>query len=69
MDNLEMAIALLQGAINERNRLQEHDEEIAKCQTWEEECRVYEKYKRIPKKSLINDNLKMARRLILESYM
>ena len=69
MDNLEMAIALLQGALNERNRLQEHDEEIAKCQTWEEECEVYEKYKRIPKKSIINDNLKMARRLILESYM
>ena len=74
MDRLDMAIALLQEAKEEKERLVDYEKENAKIcyddpdryRKWEE---LHRKYPRTPKKSVINDNIKMARRIILGEYM
>lgn len=73
MDRLDMAIALLQEAKAEKENLAEYEKAYANLPTdsnhWNEYAKLLEKYPRIPKKSVINDNIKMARRLLLGEYM
>ena len=72
MDRLDMAIALIQEAKSERKRLEAMDTEIARNPRGSD-CRVrYEieaRYKPTPRKSVINDNLKTARRLLAREYV
>ena len=75
MDRLDMAIALLQEAKAEKERLAEFEDELSKvprrptCEAdYEKRDRFWDKWPRIPKKSVINDNIKMARRLLLGEY-
>lgn len=79
MDRLEMAISLIEEAQEERRRLIgyerayleafEKDTADPNKYTWENRNKVFKAYHPIPKKSVINDNLKMARRILLGEYM
>lgn len=70
MDKLEMAVELIRQAQNERKRLEGMNKELEKVGwKWEDRVKVYEKYSPTPHKSVINDSLKMARRLIMEEYI
>lgn len=76
MDRLDMAIALLQEAKEEKERLAQYNKEYSKLSFYgspdydpEENRRFWKKWSRVPKKSVINDNIKMARRLLLGERM
>ena len=75
MDRLEMAIELIREAIDEKKRLEAYDKEHSKLPKYgdpnfrEAIDKFYDKYPSPPKKSIINDNIKMARRLLLGEYV
>ncbi len=75
MDRLDMAIALLQEAKTEKNNLEIYNREYDRIPQygapghWDALNRLLTKFPRTPKKSVINDNIKMARRLLLDEYM
>lgn len=75
MDRLNMAIALLEEAKKEKENLEIYNRELKKIPRygepghWEAYDRLLTKFPRTPKKSVINDNIKMARRLLLGEYM
>lgn len=79
MDRLDMAIALIQEAKEEKERLVNYEKEYAEAwkldreitdgDRWKNRNKVFNKYPRTPKKSVVNDNLKMARRLLVDEYM
>jgi len=75
MDHLDIAITLLQEAKEEKALLKEYEKDNAKLPKygepgyWEACNKLFKKYPRTPKKSVINDNVKMARRLLLDEYM
>ena len=74
MDRLEMAIELIREAIEEKKRLEIYRKERSKIPNHtdpkfrEAMDKFYEKYPSPPKKSIVNDNIKMARRLLLGEY-
>ena len=75
MDRLEMAIELIREAINEKKRLESYEIDLAKLPSYrdpnfgEASNKFYKKYPTVPRKSIVNDNIKMARRLLLGEYM
>jgi hypothetical protein len=76
MDRLDMAIELILEAQEEKNRLidfeRDYNEALTKdneAHSWENRDKVYRAYSPTPKKSVVNDNLKMARRIIIGEYM
>ena len=73
MDRLDMAIALIQEAKEERKRLEAMKKEIAKIPRgsdyWNMRYDIERRYTPTPHKSVINDNLKMARRILIGEYM
>ena len=75
MDRLDIAIALLEEAKEEKKNLELYNKEYEKLPSYKEPgYRValdnfFEKFPRIPKKSVINDNIKMARRILAGEYM
>ena len=73
MDYLKMAIALIQEADEEKKRLEAMEKAIAKIPRgsdyWNERYRVERQYTPIPRKSVVNDNLKTARRLLARAYL
>lgn len=75
MDRLEMAIELIREAIDEKKRLEAYDKDRLKLPDYRDpNCRealrkFHDKYPSSPKKSIINDNIKMARRLLLGEYV
>lgn len=69
MDRLKMALALIQEAEEEKKRLEVMEKEKSKCSTWREACEVEARYNPIPRKSVVNDCIKMARRLLARAYM
>lgn len=74
MDKLEMALMLIQDAKDEKKRLAEFEEQkkhippFSDSNYWDAVVDLYKRFKPTPKKSIINDNLKMARRLLLAEY-
>lgn len=75
MDRLNMAIALIQEAQKEKKRLAEYNKALEKVppydhpdywRAWDD---VYTRFRPTPKKSVINDNLKMDRRLLIAEYV
>lgn len=77
MDRLDMALALIEEAKVEKKRFEEYENEyklatvtdLENGGSWNEREKVWEKYTPIPKKSIVNDNLKMARRILVGEYM
>lgn len=75
MDRLDMALDLIREAQIEKENLSKYAEEYAKLPDykdpgyWDAVQRLDRKYKRIPKKSVVNDNLRIARRILLDEYM
>ena len=73
MDRLDMAIALIQEAKEERKRLEAMNKEIDKIglgvDYWDKRMEIENRYSPTPHKSVINDNLKMARRILIGEYM
>ena len=74
MCRLEMAIELIREAIDEKKRLEIYEKERSKLPSYRDPnfrealSKFYDKYPSSPKKSIINDNIKMARRLLLGEY-
>ena len=73
MDRLDIAIELIREAQKERNRLEEMNAEINKLPNtapgyWKRRYEIEAEYSPIPHKSVINDNLKIARRILLGEY-
>ena len=75
MDRLDMAIALLEEAKEEKARLAKYEKDYSNIPKygapgyWEAWDKMIKKYPRTPKKSVINDNIKMARRILVGEYM
>ena len=78
MDRLDMAIALIKEAQEEKSRLigfeRDYEKALAKDEevlgySWKNRGEVYEAYTPIPHKSVVNDNLKMARRILAGEYI
>ena len=75
MDRLDMVIELVQEAKEERKRLEAMEKEIQKLAMpitsdyWSRRAEIENRYKPTPRKSVINDNLKTARRLLLREYV
>lgn len=73
MDRLEVAIALIQEAKEEKKRLEAMEKEVDKIPLdssyWSRVYEIREKYNPVPCKAVINDNLKIARRLLARAYM
>ena len=73
MDRLDIAIDLIREAQSERNRLERMEAEIDKIpknapDRWKRRYEIEAKYSPLPHKSVINDNLKIARRILLGEY-
>lgn len=76
MDRLDMAIALLEEAKEEKKRLEQFKKAEANLPKYGDpdyhaiDWQVfYRKWTPLPKKSIVNDNIKMARRLLLSERM
>lgn len=74
MDKLDLALELVRIAKNERNRLDAYNKEIkafyaSGSRSWEERYRIEQRYSPTPHKSVINDSLKLARRMLAEEYV
>ena len=70
MDKLEVALELIRRAQHERKRLDSLNKELDRVgYKWVDRCEIEKKYAPLPHKSVINDSLKMARRLLKEEYI
>ena len=73
MDRLDMALALIREAKEEKKRLEAMEKEIDKLPLtagyWNRRYEIEARYKPTPHKSVINDNIKTARRLLALEYM
>ena len=73
MDRLDMALALIQEAKEERKRLEAMKKEIDKIGLgvgyWDKRMEIENRYRPTPHKSVVNDNLKTARRLLALEYI
>lgn len=75
MDRLEMALELIREAQSEKQRLVKLDGEIKKLrglegrEYWEKRNEIEARYSPLPRKSIVNDNLKVARRLLRYEYV
>lgn len=73
MDRLKTAIALIQEAETEKKRLEAMEKEIDKIPRgndyWKNRFEIERRYSPLPRKSVVNDDLKIARRLLALEYM
>lgn len=77
MNRLDIAIALLEEARDERDRLEKMNREIDKLRAkqleraeyWTAQNMIDKSYQPIPHKAHINENIKVARRILLGEYM
>lgn len=73
MDRLDIALALIQEAKEERKRLEAMEKEIERIPQgslyWTRRAEIESRYNPTPHKSVVNDNLKTARRLLAREYM
>lgn len=65
-DKLQFALWLIEDAIAKRRELEEYQKDLDKCRnnagyTWEE---FYAKWDKVPTKTAVLDDIKMARRLL-----
>lgn len=71
MDNFDMAVALIKEAQEETIRYESFRRGYENLSVMGESDRekFWRKFETIPKKSIVNDNIKLARRLLLKEYM
>lgn len=74
MDNLELALELIRRAQQERKRLDAYNAELKKyyaseSRNWDARSAIERKYSPTPRKAIINDSLKMVRRLLSGEYV
>lgn len=74
MDKLDLALELVRIAKVERERLDAYNKEMknfyaSESRSWEERNRIEQRYSPTPRKAVINDSLKMARRMLAEEYV
>lgn len=71
MDNFDMAMALIKEAQEEKRKLKVYQEELEKLDRWNNVAHAafFRKWPTSPKKSVVNDNIKLARRLLMKEYM
>ena len=71
MDNFDMAMALIKEAQEEKRRVKQFVQEYAQLDFGDYlECQAFwKKWPKVPHKSNVNDNIKMARRLLMKEYM
>lgn len=74
MDNLELATALIERAQSESMRLTMLERALEAARktpgyTWKDRYKIEEQFSPLPHKSVVNDCLKMARRLLKEAYI
>lgn len=74
MGYLKTALSLINEAVQEKERLEAMEKEIEKLKRlkpipWSEIYEIQARYSPIPRKSVINDNLKIARRYLLRAYL
>lgn len=75
MDRLDIAISLIREAQGEIQRLEKLEAEIKTLrgldgrEYWDKRSKIEEKYKPLPHKSIVNDNLKVARRILKDEYL
>jgi hypothetical protein len=72
MDNFDMAVALIKEAQEEKRRYEAHHKaymvvlDSPAPRDWNT---FYHEYPKTPHKSIVNDNIKLVRRLLLKEYM
>ena len=70
MDKLEIALALIRRAQHERKRLDSLNKELERVGfNLAARYEIEGRYTPLPRKSVINDSLKMARRILKEEYV
>lgn len=74
MDKLDIALELIQRAQKERNRLNALDKMLDAARqkpdfNWRVQVEIESKFGAMPHKSVVNDSLKMARRILKEEYI
>ena len=73
MDNFDVAIALLREAQKEKARLKSMNAEIEKLSGspdyWKARSSIESRYVSLPRKSVVNDNIKTARRLLMRERL
>ena len=75
MDRLDIAIDLIKEARTEKLRLQELDKKIKSLrglddrEYWERRSEIEAEFSPLPHKSIVNDNLKVARRILKDEYL
>ncbi len=74
MDKLDVALELIKRAKQERKRLDSYEAELKKFYAsgtcgWKERAKIELKYSPLPRKSVVNDSLRMARRMLAEEYI
>lgn len=71
MDNFDMAMALIKEAQEEKRKLEAYLNERSKTDRWDDSAwdAFFRKWRKEPHRSVVNDNLKLARRLLLKEYM
>lgn len=71
MDNFDMAIALIKEAQEEKRKLDAYLKARVGSSRWNDEDWdvFFRKYPKEPHRSVINDNIKLARRLLLKECM
>lgn len=69
MDNLDVAIHLLQEAKKNRDKLEAYKYELQLGYDGDELHELLRRYTPTPTVASVNDNLKMARKLILKEYI
>ena len=71
MDNFDMAMALIKEAQEEKRKYEAHHKAYMAVlnsdkRDWQT---FYHEHPETPKKSIVNDNIKLARRLLLKEHM
>lgn len=75
MDRLDMAISLIQEAKEEKALLEKYEKDYSKLPGYGEPGyreavnNFFNKYPKSPHKSVVNDNLKMVRRILVGEYV
>ena len=69
MNDIDVALHLIIEAKAEMERYNAYQHDLSVAKDWKERDEVYKRYETTPTKAIVNDNLKMARRLLKKAYM
>ena len=69
MNDIDVALHLITEAKAEMERYNAYQHDLSVAKNWDDKMKVYNRFTPAPTKALVNDNLKMARRLLKKAYM